>query len=339
MRTQGLSVLAVRLAALAICGGALGFALIAVAALCGRFDARLDVLAHFTPFYLVGACACLITSAPLPRTPRRIGLTTAAVAIVACGALMAPEYLANRGPTPPPGDGAHDLKVIEFNVWGGNRKAQPALAWLLKENADIIVLEEGGPVSDLVKLGKYHLSCGNCTGTILTKAAPTWANTPANWRIKPESVSAVVLGDPRGQITILAVHRSWGIHPHIYEPEMADLARAVEKFPQRYMIVAGDFNSTPWSAARRREDRSLGLIRRTRALFTWPADPVSHDKFPTPFPVLPIDHVYAGPGWATVRVERGPKLGSDHYPVVVTLRRINGRKAAAAPSAFKLAAR
>ena len=35
--------------------------------------------------------------------------------------------------------------------------------------------------------------------------------------------------------------------------------------------------------------------------------------------VLPIDHVYAGPGWRTVSVQRGPKLGSDHYPVIVTL--------------------
>ena len=38
-----------------------------------------------------------------------------------------------------------------------------------------------------------------------------------------------------------------------------------------------------------------------------------------PFALLPIDHVYAGPGWRTVRAERGPRLGSDHYPVIVTL--------------------
>ena len=38
-----------------------------------------------------------------------------------------------------------------------------------------------------------------------------------------------------------------------------------------------------------------------------------------PLPVLPIDHVYAGPGWATVSVERGPSIGSDHYPLVVIL--------------------
>ena len=32
------------------------------------------------------------------------------------------------------------------------------------------------------------------------------------------------------------------------------------------------------------------------------------------------------PGWATVRVERGPKLGYDHYPVIATLRRVSDTK-------------
>lgn len=42
-------------------------------------------------------------------------------------------------------------------------------------------------------------------------------------------------------------------------------------------------------------------------------------KPPTPFPMLPIDHVYAGKGWRAVSVTRGPRLGSDHYPMVVVL--------------------
>ena len=75
----------------------------------------------------------------------------------------------------------------------------------------------------------------------------------------------------------------------------------------------GDFNATPWSFTLQRLDHEFGLIRRDRALFSWPIWP----HLPAPF--LPIDHVYAGDGWATVKVERGPKLGSDHYPVILTL--------------------
>jgi hypothetical protein len=36
-----------------------------------------------------------------------------------------------------------------------------------------------------------------------------------------------------------------------------------------------------------------------------------------PAPVMAIDHVFAGQGWPSVDVRRGPRLGSDHYPVVV----------------------
>jgi endonuclease/exonuclease/phosphatase (EEP) superfamily protein YafD len=84
------------------------------------------------------------------------------------------------------------------------------------------------------------------------------------------------------------------------------------------MVLGGDFNSTPWSFQRRRDDQALGLIRRDRALWSWPTGE-GQPRLPAPFPFLPLDHIYAGPGWATTSVRRGPRLGSDHYPIIVTL--------------------
>jgi endonuclease/exonuclease/phosphatase (EEP) superfamily protein YafD len=315
------------LVALAVCGGTLLSAGLAVTGLVGgRVNGRLDTITHFTPFYLAGVCLGLLLSLALPALLRNVTAVAGVAGLLACGALMAPEFLDARV-TPPGGRADRDFKVIGFNTWGGNPHPERALAWLLQQNADVIVLEEGGGVQyDLVKRGGYHLSCGNCYASVLSKAEPVWTNTPANWRIHPQEVTVVSLADPAGPITVLGVHRAWPNRPWVYRPQMAALAQAVAKYPARQMIVAGDFNATPWSYALRDEDRTLGLIRRTRALFTWPADRVSHDKLPAPFAVLPIDHVYAGPGWATVRVERGPKLGSDHYPVVVTLRRVSDTK-------------
>ena len=96
------------------------------------------------------------------------------------------------------------------------------------------------------------------------------------------------------------------------------IAELLNRFPKERLILSGDFNSTPWSFSRRHEDAMIGLERRTRGLFSWPADR-GPAGMGLPFALLPIDHVYAGPGWRTVRVERGPLLGSDHYPVIVTL--------------------
>ena len=44
-------------------------------------------------------------------------------------------------------------------------------------------------------------------------------------------------------------------------------------------------------------------------------------EVPAPFAFAPIDQVFAGSAWRAVSVTRGPKLGSDHYPVVVVLAR------------------
>lgn len=313
--------LLLRLAGVVIGSGALGCAGLALAALGGRFSPRLDILTHFAPIYFAGGVLGVLLAAALEPTARSIAAAGGLVAILASGTLMAPEVLARLAARDlPPAEG--DLKLIQFNAWGGNRKSEQAIEWLLRQHADILVIEEPGKVQyELVRRGGYHLNCGNCFAAILSKAPPTWSNTPANWRIEPPVVSIATFSDARGPFTVMGAHRHWPSRVRVLAGEMSHLKGLVSRYPRDDLIVAGDFNSTPWSFARRREDRDLGLTRRTRALFSWPAEKVSHNRLPAPFPVLPIDHVYAGPGWLTVRVERGPRLGSDHYPVVVVLRR------------------
>src|SRR5690606_31941267 len=114
-----------------------------------------------------------------------------------------------------------------------------------------------------------------------------------------------------GSFDVVGVHYAW--------PTTSDqagqgraLARVLDQLPRKRVILTGDFNSTPWSFARRREDALFGIERRTRALFSWPAAKFSRYRIQFPFPFLPIDHIYAGSDWRTVSIERGPALGSDH---------------------------
>jgi endonuclease/exonuclease/phosphatase (EEP) superfamily protein YafD len=306
---------------LAICGGLAGCAGLALLALGGRLDSSLDVFSHFAPLYFLGGAGGLLLAMTLPMPARALALGAALVAMAGAGVLMAPD-IAARLQTKALSPQAGDFKVIQFNAFGGNPRPQDAVEWLLRQDADIVVLEEGGHVEyELARRGGYHVSCGNCFAVILSKASPASSNTPATWRSERPLVSDVTFADPDGQITVMGVHRHWPNRARVYQAEMADLKARAAAFPKPLLIVAGDFNSTPWSAARRQEDAQLGLTRRTRALFSWPAERISHNRLPAIAPLLPIDHIYAGPGWQTVRVERGPKLGSDHYPVMVTLRR------------------
>ena len=94
---------------------------------------------------------------------------------------------------------------------------------------------------------------------------------------------------------------------------------ALKRFDPATLILAGDFNSTPWSFTLRRQDKRLGLERLTRALPSWPTARRTIWGIGWPLPVLPIDHVYAGRAWRAVSVRRGPSLGSDHFPIVVQI--------------------
>jgi endonuclease/exonuclease/phosphatase (EEP) superfamily protein YafD len=295
----------------------LGCAAAALAAHGGRVSVKLDVLTHFAPIYLMGGLLAVVAGLFLGRPGLAWVVAPGAVAVVASVALMAPEFLASAGPKAT-GEGSR-LTIVQFNSWGGNPKADAAVAWILAQHPDIVVLEEGGRIGVRLMAAGFHGSCRGCMATIFSKL-PLVADDSLHHgqAVKPE-VPWATYSDSAGAFTIFGVHRPWPTRFVRDREETAALEAMVATRPRDRSIVMGDFNSTPWSFARRREDKALGLIRRTRALFSWPAERVSHNRLPALFPVLPIDHVYAGPGWRTVSVKRGPKLGSDHYPVLAIL--------------------
>jgi endonuclease/exonuclease/phosphatase (EEP) superfamily protein YafD len=135
----------------------------------------------------------------------------------------------------------------------------------------------------------------------------------------PGPLGRVTYRDAGGAFAVIGVHDEWPTNIGDQQRQEARLAAVIAATPRERLIVTGDFNSTPWSFSRRNWDKAFGIPRRDRALFTWPAGVMANMKFKAPVPFLPIDHVYAGPGWATVSITRGPRLGSDHYPVVAIL--------------------
>ena len=120
---------------------------------------------------------------------------------------------------------------------------------------------------------------------------------------------------------MIGVHAPWPRPKDNQQAQTALLASRLDQFDRNSLIVAGDFNSTPWSFSLRRQDAWFGLKRRTRALFTFPVRTYSKYKLTSPFPLLPLDQIYAGTDWKTVRVTRGARVGSDHLPTIAVLTR------------------
>ena len=99
--------------------------------------------------------------------------------------------------------------------------------------------------------------------------------------------------------------------------------RAAHKGP---LIIAGDLNMTPWSYRLQRFLARADMRRHATFLRSWPTD----GQFRLPFPAFLIDHVLTTPDIKTVSIRIGPKLGSDHLPVVAVLRLPSPRERAAA---------
>jgi endonuclease/exonuclease/phosphatase (EEP) superfamily protein YafD len=284
-----------------------------VAGLLGALHPLLDLGSHLAPVWLaVGiiAAAAGVLLDPRPfKWPVVLGLAGAA----AGGLLVAAELVSVRAPQPDaPGE---RLEIVQLNLWGKNADLPGTAAWILKEDADIVLLEEAASSPILPRLKDrypYQITCAqpySCAPVILLKQPPTAYGGVST--VPEANLTWVQVGGAR-PFTVAAVHHAKPYAPYHYRQVELTVKR-LAPFDRRTLIVAGDFNATAWSHTLRREGRGLGLERRTRALPTWPTW--------APRPILPIDHLFAGEAWRTVEVRRGPRVGSDHYPVVITLAR------------------
>lgn len=292
----------------------------AAASWLGQGSVRWDLLTHFAPIWLAGGLLGLAGAVLFRGFDRLLLAGAGLVAVVAAGGLVAPELLRDAGPKAAR-DAPGAIKVIQFNVWHGNDRVADVVDWLKREDPDIAVLEETTPRirRALFAERRWHASCSACEVVILSKRPPVSIAPPRGLPQAPGPLSRATFRDARGEFTVLGVHYAWPTDPRTHQAQERRLAAAIHRFPRDRTIVGGDLNAAPWSFYRRKWDREFGLIRRNRAMPTFPAPLANRWRWLGITPTLAIDHVYAGPGWATVSVRRGPRLGSDHYPVIVTL--------------------
>ena len=79
--------------------------------------------------------------------------------------------------------------------------------------------------------------------------------------------------------------------------------------------MAGDFNMSPWTEKLQRFERGSGLKRYNSFHPTWP---MAKGGLPL-VPLVAIDNLFASPRFAKIDMTPGPRLGSDHRPIVVDI--------------------
>ncbi|AAK23564.1 endonuclease/exonuclease/phosphatase family protein [Caulobacter vibrioides] len=298
----------------------------ALVCLGGAFSDRLDAFTHAAPLWLAMAVGAVVLGGVCARGAERwVMVSLGGIGLLACTILMAPELWA-AARFKPATVAQSDLKVVQFNVWHDNRSPEKSLAWILAQDADVVVIEEGAgeswPIVKALRANYPFASCGKgarCETWIFSRKKMI-ARGGATFEGPYLSAAWATLADAKGPFTVIGVHYTWPVPAGPQQAQGRKLARLASGFDRKSMILAGDFNSTPWSFTLKRQDETLGLRRWTRAMASWPAGRFSR-IMAAPAPFLPIDHVYAGEQWRAVKVERGPAVGSDHRPIVVTFRR------------------
>jgi endonuclease/exonuclease/phosphatase (EEP) superfamily protein YafD len=301
--------------AAALCAGA------AIAAQAGHSSLMFDVLAQFAPVWLAGALACgAVAAVLLSGVARWMVLALAITAIVATGRLMLPEFTRSTGPSAPAGRPG-EIKLVQFNVWSHDAEPERTVDWIVAQKPDIVILEETAPAFRRLVEDRtgWRPACRDCEVMIYSRLPSGPLAIPPLQGPSPGPLAHATLTDAKGAFPVIGVHYAWPTDAGDQQKQEARLAEVLHGLPRERLILAGDLNSTPWSFSRRRWDARFGLTRRDRAIFSWPAGKPIWPHVKPPVPILPIDHVYAGPGWATVSITRGPKLGSDHYPIVAVL--------------------
>ena len=304
----------VSISGLAQAAGVLTIAFSLLTLLPSNFHA-LQLFSHFRLQYFVVAALLVVVFVVL--RDRRYAVLLFATAFIN-GAHVLPWYFDEPYST----DG-RELKLLQANVLSTNADYASLSALLDSEQPDVVVLQEVSPawaeeVRRLASAWPHQVveeREGNFGIALLSQY--------------PLVATAVVASEPLGFPTIVATLdvsgrrvQLVGTHPMIplgernygaRNTQLATVGDLLRRGDGARMLV-GDLNTSMWDLNYRTLEARTGL-RNVRRGFgvkpTWPTF--------LPFAMIPIDHVLVSSDIGIVDVRTGPRIGSDHLPLIVTL--------------------
>ncbi len=115
-------------------------------------------------------------------------------------------------------------------------------------------------------------------------------------------------------VTLAGVHLARPFYSALQLRDIGALTRFVKE-QSGPLILAGDFNMTPWTVKMRAFAGETGLGYFDAFHPTWP---MRLDKVPL-LPFVSIDNVFASNHFAKIATTVGPRLDSDHRAVIADL--------------------
>lgn len=223
------------------------------------------------------------------------------------------------------------LRVMTFNVHYSNRNTA-GIAQLIQDQApDVVAFQEftrelGDPLhSQLATAYPYYLpDDARQPRLALISRYPLTALPPGPWRTQ-----CARLDLPAASVVVWNVHAMPAISRSGWEWQrrgLEALGREVAAEPGP-IVVLGDFNTTDQNENYRLVAEHLLDVHRAIGWgfgFTFPDTRLYLPALPRLGPVLRIDHIFVSQHWAPQDIQIIPNgHGSDHLPVIATLRLIH----------------
>ena len=245
-----------------------------------------------------------------------------AVALAAAVAAYWSWRLWPRRAPPAAPDAAPLLRLVSANLLYQNLDFERTLQGLVALEADVLVLcevtpEARGHFRRLETLYPHALdTCApeSLYGILILSRFPLTVRSSGVGEDPTPRHLAAELSIGAGRIGLIAVHPTNPLrfsHAHRIPAEfeaVAQLCRAA----QEDLIVTGDCNAAGWSSYLRALETTAMLANDRKVRPSWPV-------WLPPLVRLPLDHVWVRGRVALLKAGLGPKLGSDHLPLVAEI--------------------
>ncbi len=282
-------------------------------ALLARTGWLADLATHFAWQYAAAGLAAAAVLAGL----RRPGWTAVAIAVLGVNVYAAWPASSAAASSP----NSHPFRVVVSNVFFGNSDHDRVIAFVREARPDAVVFVEVTPqwrraLAVLEKdLPHVRAVDSGRHGVLLMSRVPLTASNTLSVDPDAETMLHVRFHAVSREVDLFAVHANWPLGGRTTQMRNRQLRTLAEHAARAGgpVVIAGDLNVSPYSPWFRDllERGHLRSAAGRRWIPTWP----------TFFPpaAIQIDHVLVSPDVGVRAFETGPRVGSDHLPIVADL--------------------
>ncbi len=275
----------------------------------------IQLFTHFRLQYAV--VAFLLCIAFVVMRERWYAVVLLGAAAVNAG-LVLPWYM--DGPT---ANGDIRFKVLNANVLSTNGDHDKLFSLIALEEPDLVILQEVSPAwaESLQRLAADYphriveARDGNFGIALLSRHPLSSAVAVDSEPLTlPTLIATTGIGDRL--VTVIGTHPTIPLGQGNYEArnaQLEQLGRLLQKTGNPRILV-GDLNETMWGMHYKRLENRTWLRNARQGFGFLPTWPVF-----LPFAMIPIDHVLVSEDLGVVDVRTGPRIGSDHLPLIVSL--------------------